>query len=346
MTTQRAERVAQSAGRHAPSAMRSAPEYQTIQAFAERVRADLQDHLRVTRKSQATAAKAIGMSDAVISQFLSKGYKGDVAHVAHSINAWLLLESGRLGILREPIWVETKPAQEIHTAMDLAHKWCDLGMVYGAAGLGKTRTGKEFRRQRGSTVLLMTADETTRSPFAFLVALAHALDVSATATIQKTKDEIAAKLAGSGRLLIVDEAQKLTYKAVETLRAIYDKGGFGLVLLGNEILWRTFTAGRTRSEYDQLVSRVGIKRVIQPGLEHDDVARIAVQYLGHRDPECIDFLTAKAGDRGGIRSVVKHCERAYQLAQLDERTAVTVQDLQAASKMMGEAAMPVRGNGA
>jgi len=88
---------------------------------------------------------------------------------------------------------------------------------------------------------------------------------------------------------------------------------------------------------------VGIKRVIQPGLEHDDVARIAVQYLGHRDAECIDFLTAKAGDRGGIRSVVKHCERAYQLAQLDERTAVTVQDLHAASKMMGEAAIPARG---
>src|SRR3990172_8777273 len=28
-----------------------------------------------------------------------EGLQGDVAHVAHSINAWLLLESGRLGIL-------------------------------------------------------------------------------------------------------------------------------------------------------------------------------------------------------------------------------------------------------
>src|SRR3990172_8777271 len=75
MKTQSAQRIEQSAGRHAPSAMRLASGNQTIQAFAERVRADLQDHLRVTRKSQATAAKAIGMSDAVISQFLSKGYK-------------------------------------------------------------------------------------------------------------------------------------------------------------------------------------------------------------------------------------------------------------------------------
>jgi DNA transposition AAA+ family ATPase len=329
---------AQLAARVLDRAPRPDQAHQSIQEFAARVKADLAEYLRVTKKSQATAAKAIGMSDGVISQFLSprKSYPGDVVSVAHSINAWLMLEAGRLGLRREPMWVETKNATQIHTALELTHKWCDVGMIYGAAGSGKTRTAEQYKRTHGTTVVLIGADETLRSPYAFLGALGEELGLAAGSTVQRLAKELIAALGGSGRLLIVDEAQKLTFKAAETLRAIYDKGrGFGLMMMGDEVLWRTFTAGRSRAEYERLVSRLGIRRAINPGIDREDVEKIAVQYLGHKDPECIEYLQAKGAGVGGIRAVVKHSEHASQIALEHDRNWVTVEDLRAASARMG-----------
>jgi DNA transposition AAA+ family ATPase len=39
-----------------------------------------------------------------------------------------------------------------------------------------------------------------------------------------------AALRDSGRLLMVDEAENLPYRALETLRRIHDKSGIGMVL--------------------------------------------------------------------------------------------------------------------
>ncbi len=302
-------------------------------AYVDRVREQLRTYLAVTQRPQTDASRAIGLSDSVISQWLNGKYRGDNMRVAHSIDAWLQVESRRLSLPNEPMFVETQNAKEIISVLGMCQQLCDLGMIYGAAGSGKSRTAKQYRRDHGDTVILVTADHAVRSPYAFVAQLASEIGVPTTEVLHKMRDRIIDKLKASRRLVIVDEAQKLTYNSIEMARSVYDKAEIGLVFLGDEVLWNTVTAGRTRPEYARLLSRVGFRRAINPGIGAEDVARIAAQYLGHTEQECIRFLTAKAGGIGGIRSVVKHCERACYMAHLDGRHAVILPDLEAAAAM-------------
>jgi hypothetical protein len=313
------------------------------ESFVKRVQAELTAFLKARpgKASQSGVAKSIGMSATVVSQFQTGQYKGDVLHVAHMIDNWLMLQVRRADQLIEPVYVETRIGAWIHEGLEMAMEMSDVAMVYGAAGLGKTRTGKQFRDERGGAVVFITATPARRSPHGLLEALGERLGVVNTSTIGKMQTAIEDKLRGSGRLLIVDEAERLTFRSLETLQSIHDETNVGLALLADEVLWQTITAGRSRAEHARFLSRVGIRRPVNPGVGQDDVEKIAVQFLGHRDEECIAYLTAKAQGVGGFRAVVKHCRLASRIARIENRKLVEVRDLEIASITLGDGGMAV-----
>ena len=64
-------------------------------------------------------------------------------------------------------------------------------------------------------------------------------------------------MAGTAGLLVVDEAQHLSLRALESLRGIHDATGTGLALLGNNPLYTRMAGWKRRAEYAQLQSRMG-----------------------------------------------------------------------------------------
>jgi DNA transposition AAA+ family ATPase len=109
--------------------------------------------------------------------------------------------------------------------------------------------------------------------------------------------QLAAKVSKTGGLIVVDEAQHLDTKAVETLRGIHDATEVGLVLCGNPKLVQTI--GRL----DQVYSRMGRKVVVGKPTKAD-VSAVADQFgVSGRDDVC--FLAGLARRPGGLRSVVK-----------------------------------------
>jgi DNA transposition AAA+ family ATPase len=65
------------------------------------------------------------------------------------------------------------------------------------------------------------------------------LGISKRGNMHELSEACIAALRDSGRLLMVDEAENLPYRALETLRRIHDKSGIGLVLAGMPVLLST-----------------------------------------------------------------------------------------------------------
>ena len=66
---------------------------------------------------------------------------------------------------------------------------------------------------------------------------------------------------GNGRtLLVIDEANKLGWRVLETIRYLADECRFAVLLIGTELYTRKFTDARTRPLLEQLGGRIGAKR--------------------------------------------------------------------------------------
>ena len=58
------------------------------------------------------------------------------------------------------------------------------------------------------------------------------LSVNVRGNLHELLEAVINKLQDSGRLIIIDEAELLPYRALEVIRRIHDKTGIGIVLAG------------------------------------------------------------------------------------------------------------------
>ena len=128
--------------------------------------------------------------------------------------------------------------------------------------------------------------------------------------------------------IIIDEAQHLSIRALENLRAINDSTETGIVLCGNPTVYDRMH-GRGQAHFAQLYSRIGIRRhIIEPDLE--DITKIFLNY--GLDKESLLYLHKLALQRGGIRNCVKVLNIALQLRD-DEKEPLTIDHLQSACQL-------------
>ena len=91
---------------------------------------------------------------------------------------------------------------------------------------------------------------------------------------RKITREIVAKLRNSGRVLVIDEAQHLTVRALNHLRCVSDESGIGIALVGNEEIYSKLR-GSGKADFAQLFSRVGMrKQVLTNSLTAEDIRNI------------------------------------------------------------------------
>lgn len=214
-----------------------------------------------TGKSASAVAKGIGRSPAALSQYLNFSYKGDVAKLEVAIENWLARQAERQerNVKPQTDFIQTSIARKVFELADYCLIENEIGVIYGPAGLGKTFAVKEFNRQNPATILI-EADLGYTAKVLFQE-LHKAVGLDGHGQIHSLFEDIVAKLKGSDRMIIVDEAEHLPYRALELLRRIYDKAGVGILLIGMPVLIGNLRG--KRGEYAQLFSRVGVKGVLQ-----------------------------------------------------------------------------------
>lgn len=226
--------------------------------------------------SQTQVARSIGKSNAVVSTYLKGNYAGDVGKVDELVQSFINRETERDRTVRiVPRYITTLTSRKGLEVIRMAHLDGEINVIYGDAGLGKTMILREYATQH-KDALLIEADPgyTAR---VVLEELCSRLGLSKRGNMHELSEACIDALRDSGRLLMVDEAENLPYRALETLRRIHDKAGIGIVLAGMPRL--IINLKGKRGEYKQLYSRVGLALCLGDALPQEDIVAIASSML-------------------------------------------------------------------
>ena len=128
--------------------------------------------------------------------------------------------------------------------------------------------------------------------------------------------EVIPKLYNSGRLLIIDEAENLPYRALELVRRIHDKTGIGILLIGKNILLKNLCG--YNNEYDQLYSRVKYYKQLDDKLLLQDVKKI-LSAIGLDAELAETFFYYSDGITRKLEHLITH---SIYLAKMNGKTAV------------------------
>lgn len=275
------------------------------------IHAELNDLMTRKGYSQTQVARAVGKSAAVINQYLQGKYAGDVPSIDELARSFINREAEKEKSQKITArFVPTVTSRKGMEVIRYAHLDGDLNVIFGAAGLGKTMILREYAAQHRDALLIEADPGYTAR--VVLEELCNLLGLSKRGNMHELSEACIAALRDSGRLLMVDEAENLPYRALETLRRIHDKSGIGMVLAGMPRL--IINLKGKRGEYQQLYSRVGFALCIGDSLPQSDITDIAVSMLPGADKEDVSEALFKASHGNArrlfklVRGVSRHSE--------------------------------------
>lgn len=177
-------------------------------------------------------------------------------------------------------FVMTKGAEEAfqmaQTVMS-GRRGMKIGQIIGEPGTGKTELTlwleREFDAVRVECWHKM-AEKTLMQEVAFgFDRIGKPIDTTGTSN---TLFQRILKVA-PGQLLILDEANHLTWRVLELVRGLSDIGGCGLIICGTDLLARRMNEARIRAYLAQLRQRIGAKRVtVEPITDEAELAAYVV----------------------------------------------------------------------
>jgi len=275
------------------------------------VRDQLTRYITLEKAKQSQIAQGTGVSKTAISLFLKGTYTGNNEELAQKIEQYIHMGLARKTIIKEPdICLSVGNTKDILQKAKIAHMNNNILLIHGPAGCGKT-TALKYYTKHNNGVIFVEADVTVNSPRSIIMLILATMDEDTKGTTAVMMQRLIRRLTDTNRLIIIDEAQHLTTKAFDAIRAINDKAHVGIVYAGNpEILKRMY--GRQEEELDQLYSRVTYKCALKNSHSKEDIAGI---YSGFSfNNECLKSLQQISKRKGGLRVMVNQCKIAQNLA--------------------------------
>lgn len=277
--------------------------------------AEVRQIMEAEALSQTALSQLTGVGKARLSQWLNGVYKGNVPAVEESIRRWL--ESRQTATALEgqmptgPEWVETPTARAVLSALSFSQMAEAVSVVYGGAGVGKTTTIARYKRQ-APNVWVVTATPAVSAPGPILTRIAQTLGIRSTGAVHVVEANIIERVRETRGLLVIDEAQHLTHRALDAVRSIHDAAGIGLALVGNEIVYSQLTGGSRSVGFAQLFSRVA-KRVRLSRAKDADVTAL-LEAWGITDKDARQLCLGIGRRPGALRGLSQTLRLASMFA--------------------------------
>lgn len=199
-----------------------------------------------------------------------------------------------------------------------------IAEITGGTGSGKSTAAKRIVEVLGAKRIACW-DGISRHQL--LKKAAEALGIEGTGAVDRLLMD-AVEEGAARRMLVVDEANKLNWRALEALRYLADECNVAVVLVGTEFYERQFTGARTRELLLQLGRRIGAKR---SRMGHLDRAETYSHILKPLCGDCADkeivtkfWHGCRKGNWGDGMELAQECKRLMAVHELPALNAAVL----------------------
>lgn len=297
----------------------------------EETRQALADFMGQSRKSQRQLLKETGLSTSVISQFLNGTYTGDNEEVAKTIGQYLTVGKERLNSVSDVRFVEELyNTQEVLFACNYAHRNNDITLVSGDAGAGKT-TALKYYAENNTGVIFVTANACITTATAILSLICRQIGRQVPTRRAALMNTLVEQLTGTNRLIIIDEADHLLLDALQAVRNLNDTAHCGIVLSGNDKIYRQMLSPRRGYEFEQIRTRIIVRKKVFNEYTVEEMRAM----FPSLNQECIGYML-KLACAESLRTARKLYEVAKEVVNA-KKEALSVKHLRDTQKqLLGE----------
>jgi DNA transposition AAA+ family ATPase len=285
------------------------------------------EYIMQNKISQANFGKRIGVSESTISRWLNGTYPNSEGTIELKVVELLDKQERRAEVLsnNEIEFVETTVSKKVLSTLEYCRIQKSIGCIYGDAGVGKTRTIKEWINNK-TDIIYISATIAFSSPKSFLKRLARELRSCESGQLDGIYTDVLAKLEGRDKTIVIDEAQHLTLKTLDLIRSLNDDTGTAIILVGNDVVYSKLL-GKQQAEFAQLFSRISMKiHVLTDNFKLNDMEKVFTQNLEkNANSYMLKIAKSKYGLRGAINVFINSTNN-------DD---VTEEGLKAVSQAMG-----------
>lgn len=293
-------------------------------------RAWLNTHKDATGLSWPQIGKLTDVASSTLSLFAAGKYGGKNDGVAAKVLAYRDRLASQAEIAADmpmvPEWYQTPTSARLTSLL----RWAQSGeivLIVTTPGIGKTITAERFAAS-DPNVWLATMAPSTAGVATMAIEVAAAIGLGEVkGSPQQLSRQIKARVRGKKGLLIVDEAQELTDKALNELRGWHDQTKVGIALLGNET-----TVGQIdsrKSALAQISSRFSIRHVQAAPIDGDMDAMLDAWGIADREQRA--FL-AKIGALPGALREVTHTIKIALVSAFGAGEALSIAHLRDAAR--------------
>ena len=245
-----------------------------------------------TRLSNNEIGKKISIDGSAVSKYFNRKFEGDIekfeSNARDVVKAWRARSDARaLKTFR------CRQSDALRRACEQIRKTHDVGLIFGAAGVGKS-CGVSIYAEENPSCIAITINRWSSDYSGIERAILEQIDLR---KFQKSKmrpgDFLVEKFRGSDRLFVFDNAHRLTADSLRWIFDFADATDCPIALVGNpEVL-------DAIRENDQMFSRIGISTEIKMSDANHVASELLKQFAPEYEHDLLDAAMVVVSKPGG-----------------------------------------------
>lgn len=307
----------------------------TTKVYDESLQERVREYMKNTGISQNKLAPRVGVSSASLSNYLRNKMEGSVEGIENRLREFLQQESEAEAAQvqaapynLDETYKPTSISEDVYQSIRYAQINRTLVMLHGDAGAGKTKAAVKYYRDNPQSTIYIRLDPSMSGLAGVGELLGAALDLPAVSSSKQMWQAIRARLRGTNKVIIVDEAQLLKRAPMDELRILPDEDevnevpGNGVVLIGNSELYERVKKGKITT---QAYTRIGLQRAYSTmRLTNEDIKLLFPMFAGEDQAKELKLIASVCRSQHSIRTakhIVKNAIRNEDISYEGLRAA-------------------------